>query len=371
MPTLPWRATCTLGLLALSTAAFAAPEDLIRDERPGADWDDRVERITLAMYDLDGSGVIDTQAEISGISCPFFAAIDDGVRRDWSGSGVRVIYGFDEPYGWVGSAIGFAQELRAYAADAMTRCGVTANMQQAPAQVHSPTHAGPNTGGRGSPATAIGKLDGGASETWAEDVKALVLGAYDLDQSGEVDTTEELALFSCETWRAIDTGVRQGWDGSSVRVIYGFDEGFIWVGYALGLAEHLRLPATAAMDGCNISADSRAVPPVTGDAVDLTAQRIDALFGASNWDDAVAAVLVEAYDLDRNGMIQTGRELKKIPCDVWFAMDRHVLASNDGSAGLRSMYGFATSFIWGGAKLAIHEKLRARADKAMARCGLI
>lgn len=350
------RRLVMMSMLSVSSIAFAAPEDLVRAEPPGDDWSTRVQRIVVAMYDNDGSGEIDGAAELEQVSCPVFQAIDQGVRRDWGGSSVRVIYGFDEPYGWVGSALGFSLSLRDAAADAMTRCGITS------AKAGTPTATT-----QVSAAAAIRAIGSGDQEGWDERVKGALIAAYDRDGSGEIDSSTELSAVSCDTWTALDRSVRQGWSGSSVRVIYGFDDGYIWVGYALGIQESLRAASASALESCGVSSDNQVVEP---DGPTGAASGLDALMGASDWAQQVARVLVSSYDRDADGMIDTPSELKLITCEDWFALDRHVLAEHDGSAGLRPIYGFTKGYIWVGGSLAIHEKLRKKADAAMAKCGL-
>jgi hypothetical protein len=74
-------------------------------------------------------------------------------------------------------------------------------------------------------------------------VSAAMLATYDADGSGVINKPKELKAIPCTAWRALDDSVRAGWDGSTLRVIYGFQREMIWVGYALGIDEKLRRAA--------------------------------------------------------------------------------------------------------------------------------
>lgn len=83
----------------------------IDDEGGSSAWDDEVCEILLAAYDADGSDWIDTPGEVDSIPCGTWEALDQGVLEGWS-YGIRVIYGFEEGYIWVGGAICFSESVR-------------------------------------------------------------------------------------------------------------------------------------------------------------------------------------------------------------------------------------------------------------------
>ncbi len=477
-----------LAALAMSTSAFAAPADVIAKVPTGDDWDKEIKRIVLSMYDADGSGSLDTPSEIGSVECDAWKAMDKGVRGNWEGSGMRVIYGFDAEYIWVGYALGVDESQRVTASSALEGCGVSAE-RSAPV-TPSPSATSVATGG--SIAAGIAAVATGDSSTWGDEVEKLLLAAYDSNGSGMLDTLAELGSIDCATWQAMEAGTQANWTGSGVRVIYGFDPDFIWVGsalsidaplrtasmtaaaacgigdaiaspaeaiagfpeggsdgwdtfvskamvsaydsdrsgsldspsevrqitcdtwnaldqgvqqgwgsgirqvyglhpdltwvgYAIGLDESMRHPANDSALSCGLEASQDAISgpkgsggdatagsdtPIVSTAVGATpAARIASVAGASDWDAQVEQELIGSFDLNRNGKLDSGKELKAVPCTVYSAMDQHVQGAYGGS-GLRPIYGFQKGFIWVGYSLGFDEKLRKKADKAMSKCGL-
>lgn len=90
------------------------------------------------------------------------------------------------------------------------------------------------------------------ADTWDAAVTQAVLSTYDANGSGSIESTKELKSVSCTSLQAIDAGVRAGWNGTGLRVIYGFQKGMIWVGYALGFDEKLRKKADKVLVGCGL-----------------------------------------------------------------------------------------------------------------------
>jgi hypothetical protein len=352
--------------LTLSAPAWAAPQDLINNLTVDDTWATRVKQVMVAMYDLDGSGSLDTASDVAAVECDVFKALDAGTRAAWDGTGVRVIYGFDEPYGWVGSALGFDESVRDAAANAMGRCGVSLQKSAA------------STEGSGDTTAHSVANIASDSDDWSDQVKVHLLASYDVDGSGELTTATEVSAISCDVWRVMDRAVRSAWSGSSIRVIYGFDPDYIWVGNTFGIDESQRELVVRALTECGVSGQQEQVdnPPADIPAVATAASppsvasQINDLSTSSAWNEAVGTAMRAAYDLNDSGLLDNGREIKAIPCTVWAAMDRHVLEQTQDAAGLRSMYGFAKGFIWGGTKLGIHEGRRKQVDKAMLKCGL-
>jgi hypothetical protein len=89
-------------------------------------------------------------------------------------------------------------------------------------------------------------------DNWDATVAQAVLSTYDSNGSGSIESSKELKAFSCTSWQAIDASVRAGWGGTGLRVIYGFQKGMIWVGYAVGIDEKLRKKADKALVSCGI-----------------------------------------------------------------------------------------------------------------------
>ncbi|MCP4868528.1 MAG: hypothetical protein GY898_07395 [Proteobacteria bacterium] len=100
-------------------------------------------------------------------------------------------------------------------------------------------------------AAAIQLIPDGGSSAWDEAVKVLMLGAYDSNSSGEIDSASEVAGVPCDVWKVTDSAVRSKWT-YGVRTIYGFDEG-AWIGDALGYAESQRAAADAKAASCGLN----------------------------------------------------------------------------------------------------------------------
>ncbi len=328
----------TLCASASASVAVAGPADRIRSlSEPGGgnEWDTRVTQIMLANHDLDGSGAIDKAPEVDSISCDTFRAMDEGVKEGWS-YGLRIIYGFQADKIWIGNAVGFDERVRAYADAAIERCTTVA-----PRPVHAQIRdAVPG---------------GGGHDAWDKEVASILLANFDSNGSRSIDSTTELMAMSCEVFGALDARVKEGW-GYGLRTIYGFEADKIWVGYALGFDESVRSGADLRIAGCtqtqrNPASEVRAVPDG----------------GSSSWDSAVRDILVNAFDADGSGAIDTRREVGSIPADVWVAIDQGV--KQRFSYGVRYIYGFDGT-AWLGDALGFDKRIRGAADAAMASAGL-
>lgn len=208
------------------------------------EWDNAVAPIMTGAYDHNGSGAIDTSSEVRAVPCAVWHALDAGVLQSWD-YGVRTIYGFEADYSWVGGAIGFSETVRAEADALLVVCLSGA----APAPVPVPR---PPTGGAGGPvAQQIRSIaaEGGGS-AWDDGVEVIILGAYDTNKSGAVDTQAELSAIPCDVWRAMDDGVHVKWD-YGLRTIYGFD-GIGYLGGEIGFGPTMMGPGATAMIGCGI-----------------------------------------------------------------------------------------------------------------------
>lgn len=105
-------------------AAGDVESRLHRLERAGdGEWDDAALAILIEAFDRDGSRLLDSPAEVDGIPCEVFRAMDVDLKSN-DHAGLAVTYGFAPGYLWVGSALGFQESLRAEAYAAMSRCGV-------------------------------------------------------------------------------------------------------------------------------------------------------------------------------------------------------------------------------------------------------
>src|SRR5690606_13303293 len=143
------------------------------------------------------SGRVDADDELDALSCDAWRAIDDGVRRGW-GRGLYVVYGFAAERAWVGEALGVHRSLRERGAERLRACGLADEGPGVP-----PTSADLDA--------RIGALPGGGTNPWDAAVRELLLAVHDADGSGALDAPGEIAAVGCDTWAAIDAGVRRSW----------------------------------------------------------------------------------------------------------------------------------------------------------------
>ena len=76
----------------------------------------------------------------------------------------------------------------------------------------------------------------------------MLAAKVDSNGSGTIDNAAEVSSVSCDAWKALDDGVKVKWE-YGIRTIYGFKEGYTWIGYAVGFAEAVRSTADAAAAG--------------------------------------------------------------------------------------------------------------------------
>jgi hypothetical protein len=89
-------------------------------------WDEAVKAEMLRAFDVNRSGKIDKVAELRGVPCDVWHALDKAVSGSerYPGDGVAVIYGFTTDKLWVGYAFGIAETLRPLSAEAVAGCGI-------------------------------------------------------------------------------------------------------------------------------------------------------------------------------------------------------------------------------------------------------
>jgi len=91
--------------------------------------------------------------------------------------------------------------------------------------------------------------------------------------------------------------------------------------------------------------------------------------GTSTWDAAVKAILVEGYDADASGWLDTEAEVQSMSCPVWEALFTAFTKSSYGG-NLDAIYGFAPNMLWVGNALGFDETVRAAAYAHQGSCGL-
>ncbi|HMV66215.1 MAG TPA: hypothetical protein PKA64_05150, partial [Myxococcota bacterium] len=133
---MPVRTPAALPLLAVLVAAspaWAAPVDIIRGVPAGGSWNQEIKKVMVSMFDTNGSGLLDSEAELKEVGCDIWRAIDEGVRRDWRGASVASVYGFAEGQFWSGGELGVAEAVRAPARAIMEGCGIVSTGDAPPA----------------------------------------------------------------------------------------------------------------------------------------------------------------------------------------------------------------------------------------------
>jgi hypothetical protein len=91
----------------------------------GADysaWTDAVYGVIVPAYDRNGSGDLDTNAEIDAVSCEDWRAMETSHNRDSGYTQFWVSAGFPSHLIWNAEGMGFDERMRAYAWGAIQRC---------------------------------------------------------------------------------------------------------------------------------------------------------------------------------------------------------------------------------------------------------
>ena len=345
-------------LLLVPSPALAGPaaDRILATAAEGgsAEWDAAVRLVLLANFDLDGSGSLDKAPEVEAIPCATWTALDTRTREKWA-AGFRVTYGFPPDRIWVGDTLGFAGEVRVIADQRQEACasGLAAETAARPPHVE----------------VALAAPGQGGLEAWDLAVRPILIGAYDTDGDGALDSTEEIAAIPCQTFDALDVRVREN-EAAGLRAAYGIQGDESWWGGRLGFAEELRAGLDMRLVSC-ASAPPPAPAAVGRPGADPRAEQIRALAeppGEDGWDAAVARLLLGSWDADGSGRLDRESELADVPCAVWDEIDAGV--RKRWKHGLRQTYGFVGGYIWVGDALGLDERVRVRADSLLAGCGL-
>lgn len=123
--------------------------------------------------------------------------------------------------------------------------------------------------------------------------------------------------------------------------------------------------------GCGANNQSESCTPTEFDITAGTAKEIIALeeAGSGEWDDKVQRLMLQAYDLDKSGGINTEEEVAGIPCETFYALDRSVIGNSKLSGPFYVLYGFPPDYIWVDA-LGFDETIRAAAWERIQSCGM-
>jgi hypothetical protein len=215
-------------------AALAAIRPFPTDERIRA-----ARTILLSLYDLDGSGYVDTAIELDAVPCEFWTSLEVALP------------GFDEEYGFVsdtgGAEVHFqgsiifniSERLKAPVGRRVTAClsGLPPPPTRAEDLVASieiihvanslHEFMGTQTAAGIARTTAMAEP---GSATWATLVRVALVEAYDLDQSDMLDNPEEVDEVPCVVWNTIRATF-----GADILAGLGFDGNSRYLGNLIGV----------------------------------------------------------------------------------------------------------------------------------------
>ncbi len=344
-------------LLTAAVATAAVVQDLESMDHPGSGaWDQYVAFRLAVEYDRNRSGDLDKKREIEAISCEVWAALDSQLADTQRYPGLLIPYGFRSDLDWVGYTIGFDARMRGPAEAAMRQCGIDEGALPPPASTE--------------PGTAdiidfiAQREHGEASRTL---VQIILLASHDHDDSGSIDTTEELAQIDCDVWTAVDGALRKD-AGPGIVASIGLVPGEPWRGFDYGLSIKLREPLQAKLGTCGFIE-----PAASGDANAPTPDQVVAaevrsiLPGTPVWTSRVREMMVERYDADDDKLIDDAGEVAAVPCDVWNALDES-LSRGDAKVGFGTTFGFAPGMTWSGDEVGFAFDAREAAWAAMNAC---
>lgn len=93
--------------------------------------------------------------------------------------------------------------------------------------------------------------------------------------------------------------------------------------------------------------------------------------GESEWDDSVTEALLQAYDGNRSGTIETRGEIDGIPCDVWHAIEKSYAKGSAYTTNFSYLYGFdPAATYWIGDALGFTEDQRQYIFGRLKACGV-
>ena len=229
--------------------------------------------------------------------------------------------------------------------------------------------------------------DGGSTE-WDAQVKAILVTHFDKDQSGLINTVEEVEAIECDVWNAINLSFLSSGDyQANFTVVYGFEPDLTWLGEDIGFGESMRPVVLARAPLCfsvtaeELMAEDSIEVPTEMDSPSLifdpnnftfgdTAQAILNLpnGGSDEWDNQVRGILLAKYDRTGDGSIDVSGELNVIGCDVWAAIDIGMRAGGTYGSSAYAVYGFEPSLSWLGNALGISNGMRTEAYAKVLTC---
>jgi len=94
----------------------------------------------------------------------------------------------------------------------------------------------------------------GGSKTWHDAIRDRLVGLYDRNSSGSLDTREEITSVPCQEWREIEASYETGGLAVPMTRLYGFD-GSNAPAHTLGVTEGMRGYAYDRMKQCGLEAN--------------------------------------------------------------------------------------------------------------------
>jgi hypothetical protein len=167
-------------------------------------------------------------------------------------------------------------------------------------------------------------------------VRTILLGSYDRDRSGTIDTASEIDAPPCEVWTVLEAAF------PNFLSDLGFtDSQSPYLGnLTLNIAPNVKEPASRRIDACLagetppptdpdevVPTPETRLPELVGRYSELSAAA-DIVRGAGihapgsvEWTSAVETVLVGRFDEDASGLVDAPYEVESVPCEVWEAVD--------------------------------------------------
>jgi len=167
-------------------------------------------------------------------------------------------------------------------------------------------------------------------------VRTVLLGSYDRDRSGAIDTASEIDAPPCEVWTVLEAAF------PNFLSNLGFtDSSSPYLGnITLNIAANVKGPASRRIDACLTGetpppTDPDEVVPIPETPLPELVERYAELSaaadivrgagihapGSADWTSAVATVLVGRFDEDASGLVDAPHEVESVPCEVWEAVD--------------------------------------------------
>jgi len=97
----------------------------------------------------------------------------------------------------------------------------------------------------------IASMGRGGSKSWHDAIKDKLIGDYDADRSGSLDTPDEVNAIPCKVWKSIEASYETGGLRVDMARLYGFD-GSKAPANTLGISEPMRGYAYARMEQCGL-----------------------------------------------------------------------------------------------------------------------